>query len=119
MYPTYNDGQVVFTTPFDNISSLSCGDVLIIKEAGKYMIKRVEGLPGQELYISDEGVLYRNNEPVDDPYNIKTESSGLLSEKYMIPKDTVFVLGDNRNNSNDSRFYGPISVDNIISIVKN
>ena len=76
-------------------------------------IKRVIGLPGETVYII-EGKIYLNEstEPLDEPYIGMpfTYSMALVT----IPEDSYFVLGDNRNISEDSHIYGTISRQSII-----
>ncbi|MFC4617324.1 signal peptidase I [Camelliibacillus cellulosilyticus] len=80
-------------------------------------IKRVIGLPGETIEYRDD-VLYVNGKPVKEPYlnKYKAATTGLLTNNFKtkVPKGTVFVLGDNRRISRDSRFIGAIPVDEII-----
>lgn len=88
----------------------------------KDFIKRVIGLPGEHVAIKDD-VLYINGEPVEEPYitydeheliqsNFKLEN--LPGHYDKIPEGYVLVLGDNRNNSTDSRRLGLISIEQIV-----
>ncbi|MGE5507473.1 MAG: signal peptidase I [Chitinophagales bacterium] len=79
------------------------GEVVVVRIPSKPapFIKRVIGLPGDNLYITD-GRLQLNGKPVAEPY-IK-EPIEREWGPYVVPPDTVFVMGDNRNNSEDSRF---------------
>jgi signal peptidase I len=74
------------------------------------LIKRVIGLPGDTIEIR-EGSLFRNGELLEEPYLLEQNMYGQAS--YQVPEDHVFVLGDNRNNSMDSRVIGFIPIDNI------
>lgn len=82
-------------------------DIVVIKEDDEYLIKRVIGLPGETLEIKDN-VLYINGKKVEQKfYHKKTDDfyiKDLNSNK--IPKNTYFVLGDNRTDSLDSRILG-------------
>jgi len=75
------------------------------------LIKRVIGLPGDTIEIRD-GSVYRNGERLEEPYLMEDTMYG-REETYTVPEGHVFVLGDNRNNSMDSRVLGPIPMDNI------
>lgn len=73
-------------------------------DRSRIFIKRVIGLPGENVTIVD-GKVYINDEetPLDDSF-IKEEMLGSFGP-YEVPEDCYFVLGDNRNNSKDSRFW--------------
>lgn len=79
------------------------GDVIVFPNPNnpdEDFIKRIIGLPGETIEIKD-GVVYINGLRLDEPY-IKDPSSHPFSEQ-KIAEDNYFVLGDNRNNSTDSR----------------
>ena len=79
-------------------------------------IKRLVGRPGDRVAIKDFKV-YVNGTPIDQPYVTNSLAQKPMS-RYMneiiIPKGKFFVLGDNRDNSNDSRFFGVIKQSDII-----
>lgn len=82
------------------------GDIVVIRrDYDSPLIKRVIGLPGDKIFIDDTtGIVYRNGVPLDEPYvrGGFTPSMG-LSSAYVVPEDGIFVLGDNRRESMDSR----------------
>lgn len=95
------------------------GDVIVFKypkdESIDY-IKRIVGVPGDEIAVIDKQ-LYRNGEPVKEDY-IKFTSSMFESPRdamppVRVPKDKFFVMGDNRDNSQDSRYWGFVDRDAI------
>lgn len=80
----------------------------------KLLIKRVIGVEGDVITISD-GIVYRNQTALDEPYTLEGYTSGELFE-FTIPDDEVFVMGDNRSISLDSRdpSVGTVSEDAIM-----
>ncbi|EST52975.1 signal peptidase [Brevibacillus panacihumi W25] len=78
-------------------------------------------LPGETIEYKDD-VLYINKEAVDEPYLITAKNESQKENLYLtedfgpitIPEETIFVLGDNRQNSLDSRMIGPIPIDQIV-----
>ncbi|GAA0327414.1 hypothetical protein GCM10008967_17400 [Bacillus carboniphilus] len=77
-------------------------------------VKRVVGMPGDEIEVKD-GQLYRNGQPVEESYIKEKMNSDF--EAVTVPEDTIFVLGDNRNHSSDSRVIGPVPIENVLGKV--
>ena len=78
----------------------------------KDFIKRIVGLPGDKIEIKNH-ITYINTKPLYEPYI--TEPAKDNFGPVVVPKDSVFVMGDNRNNSDDSRFWGFLPMKNIIA----
>ncbi len=100
-------------------------DVVVFKFPGdpkRDFIKRVIGLPGERLRIENKKV-YIDGEPLDEPYVYFSEPPGAAPTGFfpdarrdnmpevLIPEDHYFVMGDNRDNSHDSRFWGTLDGD--------
>ncbi len=71
-----------------------------------YYIKRIIGLPGETVYIDEVGTIYVNGEILPEAYGlevIQSDKRGRAQEMIVLGADEYFVLGDNRNNSSDSR----------------
>jgi signal peptidase I len=98
------------------------GEIVVVKDPtdGAYCVKRVVGLPGESLYFKD-GRLFVNGEELNEPYlrpgTMTFTPERVQQELVVCGKDRYYLLGDNRNNSFDSRFYGPISRANILGVV--
>ncbi|NLY48828.1 MAG: signal peptidase I [Clostridiales bacterium] len=95
-------------------------DVIVFKQGGDehsyYNIKRIIGLPGETVIIKD-GIIYINGEILEDIVNVDEMANyGLAAEEILLEDNEYFVLGDNRNYSEDSRFasIGNITRDEII-----
>lgn len=90
-----------------------------VLEIGKESyIKRVIALPGEHVELKDDRV-YINGELLDEPYlsdDVITNSSGILQE-FIVPENTVFAMGDNREGSKDCRAFGCIPLERIESTV--
>lgn len=115
MEPTYDAGDVVLVSQRPPaLEDLDHGALVtfVSPEDGRRTIKRVIGLPGDTLVIKDS-VLYVNDRVVDEPYVDHALIDAYYSRTYTVPAGTVFVLGDNRGNSVDSRDYGPLPADSL------
>lgn len=80
-----------------------------IPGTGQLLIKRVAGVAGDVVGIED-GVLVVNSKPVHEPYVNAAEMDSVYFGPVVVPPGRVFVLGDNRANSIDSRRFGPVAL---------
>ena len=105
MLPTLHHGERLLV---DKISyrfvGPSRGEIIVFKnpsDTSEQFIKRVIGLPGDKVAII-QGVVYVNDQPIMEDYTLAPARIGFSPQ--IVPEGTYFVLGDNRNNSEDSRF---------------
>lgn len=110
MDPTLKDGSFLFVNKLSTfISEPSYGDVVIVKEEDRNIVKRVIGMAGDTVAIKG-GVVYVNDEPIAENYVLGTSND---MEAITVAKGDIFILGDNRTpgESLDSRDpnMGPIS----------
>lgn len=87
------------------------GDIVTFwdEELNKVLVKRVVGLPGETLSFKN-GYTYVNGEKLDESYlptqGITTLPDSMADKTFTVPEDCMFVMGDNRTGSNDSRLLG-------------
>jgi len=119
MYSTLKNGDILILNKLDK--SYERFDVVVIKYGKSKLVKRIIGLPGENISYKDND-LYINGKKIND---IDTSRTGdfTLEELYevdKIPSDSYFVMGDNRGNSLDSRFYkvGFIKKSDIVGTTK-
>ena len=116
MEPTLMEGQVVIVNKIEYyLKSPKRNDVIVYKQSNRehsyYEIKRVIGLPGETVKIKN-GMIYINDEVLKEKIKTETiENAGLAEEGIKLDDNEYFVLGDNRNDSEDSRF---ASVGNVL-----
>lgn len=117
MQPTLTDGQIVSSKVYTSTTELSYGDIVVAlnPESNFLIIKRVVGLPGDTLSISGR-TLCRNGTFFYDSFGAINDS-GILAEEYLVPEGTVFLMGDNRNESEDSRVFGAVPLENVKRII--
>jgi signal peptidase I len=117
MEPSFYEGQrLVVNKAIYFFGEPERGDVVIFRAPGgqpEDFIKRIIGLPGDKVEVKNEAV-YINGTSLDEPY-VKSPPSYTMPER-KVPEDSYFVLGDNRNRSNDSHHnsFGFIPRENII-----
>jgi len=123
MQPNFYAGQFLIVSRASYLlGNPQRGDIVVFDPPGDdgtpddpLLIKRLIGLPGEEISFHDDQVLI-NGTPLDEPY-IKEAcrvSSCSDGRSYHLGADEYFFMGDNRNNSRDSRVFGPITKNRII-----
>ena len=114
MESTMKDGEIVLMSRFATMQEkYETGDIVMFHyfdaEGDKTVVKRIVATEGDTIRILDEGVEV-NGEIVEEPY-ADGETTGLVD--MTVPRDTVFVMGDNRQTSFDSRNMGAIPCDDL------
>ncbi len=145
MFPTLKNGEYLVVTKWEHVmrEMPDYGDIVIIdsrtqrarswkddliepmknyiaifarnNQEHNVWVKRVIAKGGDTLAFHD-GHVYRNGQQLDEPY-IAEPMQFSLDGTYTVPEGMVFVMGDNRNHSSDSRFIGPVPVDHVLGKV--
>lgn len=108
MNPTLQDKKLVFYLRI--VPEYKRGDIISVRmPSGEYYVKRVVAVAGDEVDIHD-GKFYLNGVEQDEPYTMGvTETQGTtVTYPYVVEVGRVFVMGDNRENSMDSRTFGTV-----------
>lgn len=101
MTPMLNDGEIVMSLKTSNISK---GEVIAFYYNNKILIKRVIGNSGDWIRVTDNGDVYVNDILLDEPYvSDKALGDSNIEYPYQVPEGKVFVMGDHRSVSVDSR----------------
>lgn len=115
MQPTFQQGQRIFVAKYV-VGSPAHGDVVVFKPpvaSQDDFIKRVIGVPGDHVVVRD-GVVSVNGQPLDEPYvHGAISACGGQYCDVTLGADEYYVMGDNRPNSSDSRYWGPVKGSNI------
>ena len=110
MSPTLSDGDSLIVDKISyRFQEPERFDIIVFPfqyQEDTYYIKRIIGMPGEVVQIDAEGKIYIDGEVLEESYGkevIRPENIGLASEPIVLEEDEYFVMGDNRNNSRDSR----------------
>ena len=110
MYDTLDDGDNLWVDKFSyHFKEPERFDIVVFPmyDGEEYFIKRIIGLPGETVRIDQQGNIYINGELLEESYGYETIESGMIGRAFdgvTLGDDEYFVMGDNRNESEDSRF---------------
>lgn len=122
MKPTLYDGDRILVNKLSvRFGTINVGDIIVFKapptehcDDGSYsdLVKRVIGLPGQTI-TSKSNTVYVNGKPLKEPWKYWPDLNPAI-KKLKVPVNNYYVMGDNRANSCDSRFWGTVPRSDII-----
>lgn len=117
MEPTLMVGdQVIVNKLSYKLGPLARGDIVAFHsstEDGKELVKRAIAIEGDEIVLTSEGEVFVNGERIEEGYLPSGQNISYLNQIIVVGEDEVFVMGDNRNNSFDSRYFGTIQEEDI------
>lgn len=114
MRPTLEDGEFVLVNKMSyRFGAVQRGDIIVFHfplNPKEELIKRVIGLPGDRVSVQNHQV-YINGQMLNEPY---IAQAPIYSGEWTVLDGQLFVMGDNRNNSNDSKDWGPLPAENVV-----
>ena len=114
MSPTLENGQIVVLI---KTTRMDYGDLCAFSYSNKILIKRVIGLPGDVIFMLDDGTVLVNGVEIEEPYlSDKAFGECDIEFPYTVPQESYFLMGDHRSTSIDSRntIIGPVSNEQLI-----
>lgn len=120
MEPSLTTGSLLLVNRMAYARSLPCrGNIVITNPYSDNIpgptVKRIIGLPGEDISLNDGGLYIRGIEAVEPYLKGLPSSVGLINKSWNLKSDEYFIIGDNRSNSIDSRNYGPVKLNQIIA----
>lgn len=115
MRPTLDDGNALVIDKLSyQFRDPRIGEIVTARlpDTGESVVKRVVAVGGDSIGFYD-GTMLLNDEPVDDSYALRKDMQGYFWGPITVPEGYVFLLGDNYQESTDSRTYGPVPIDSV------
>lgn len=117
MFPTFHNKQLLVAKNINNYNDININDIIVCENEGNYIIKRVKYLENEYVYYyidaNTSEIKLINKNQFDYLTNHPIIRHKTLIQKLIVPKNSVYLLGDNLNNSDDSRRFGTLSWNNI------
>lgn len=114
MQPTLEDGEFILVNKISyQWSEIERGDIVVFDfplNMNEELIKRVIGVAGDKVVVTNNQV-YVNDRVLNEPY---ISQAPMYSGEWIVTEGNIFVLGDNRNNSNDSKDWGLLPIENVV-----
>lgn len=114
MMPTLENGEFILVSKLSyRLGEMDHGDIIVFDfplNPNEELIKRVIGLPGDTILV-DNGQVYVNGQLLNEPY---ISNAPRYTGSWNVKEGEIFVLGDNRNNSNDSKDWGLLPAENVV-----
>ena len=117
MFPTFNNNQLLIAKPINKYQDIKVNDIVVCEIEGNTIIKRVKYIQNQYVYYyfdsntSEIKIIDKNTYQYLSTHPIASNKT--LIQKLIVPKGCVYLIGDNLNNSDDSRRFGTIPFNNI------
>ena len=118
MEDNFHSGNLMVCARIHSADFIERYDVVTADWDGTQIVKRVVGLPGETIQIAG-GTIFVNGEKIEDPYkNSDSFLPGIAKNPVVLGENEYFLIGDNRNNSDDSRFHvGVVTYDELMGKV--
>ena len=120
MSPTYHDEQKLVGYPINGFTTLSRGDIVVAREGGDLIVKRIIGLPGETVLLNKGHVFIDGHELIEPylPHGVNTGEQVLRGPVIRAGSNHYVVMGDNRPGSSDSREFGALNFGELMAVIR-